>query len=70
MRVSSSSSVPSSVMDDVPVDDQIDVELMSKDLDEQRLEGSQAVQMIEAAGIGINMPLSSGPIGRRINIKI
>ena len=64
------STPPSISMDDVPVEAQIDAELMAKDLGEQRLEGQEAVKMIEAAAAGVNRPLTSGPIGRRINIAV
>ena len=57
-------------LDKLPIEDQIDAELMSKELDQQRIEGSAAVKMIESTQVGVNMPLNEGPIGRRINIRV
>ena len=71
MRINSSTAyTPDINTDDIPVEDQIDVELMSKDLDAMRAEGAGVVRLIEAADVGVNMPLKEGPIGRRINIRI
>ena len=67
MKIGSNS--PSS-LDKLPVEDQIDAELMSRDLDQQRIEGSAAVKMIESSQIGVNMPLKEGPVGRKINIRV
>jgi hypothetical protein len=57
-------------LDKLPVEAQIDAELMGKELDQQRIKGSAAVQMIESAQVAVNIPLNYGPVGRRINIRV
>lgn len=63
-------SYPQPNLDQIPVEAQIEVELMSKELDQQKLDGAMSVKLIDSATAGINMPLSEGPVGRLINIRI
>ena len=57
-------------LEKLPVEAQIDAELMSKELDQQKIEGSAAIKMIESAQPGVNTPLKDGPVGRKINIRV
>ncbi|MEI6398234.1 MAG: hypothetical protein WCO71_05640 [Pseudomonadota bacterium] len=57
-------------LEKLPVEAQIDAELMSKELDQQKIEGSAAIKMIESAQALVNTPLKDGPVGRKINIRV
>jgi hypothetical protein len=57
-------------LENLPVDTQIDAELMSKEMEQQKIEAEASARLVEAAAVGINMPLREGPVGRRINIRI
>jgi hypothetical protein len=67
MRIASKSLTS---LDNLPVEAQIDAELLSKELDQQKIEGSAAVKMIQSAQAAVNIPLKEGPVGRRINIGV
>ena len=50
----------------------VGVAIEKKAQDQMKQEGKAAVDLIEQAGevVGENRPLSEGPVGRTINIKI
>lgn len=67
MRISSCTSLES-----LPVEAQIDGELMRIEQDQIKADGNTTVDLIESAAPQrfVNRPLTSGPIGRRINIGV
>ena len=67
MRIASNS--PPS-LEHLPIEAQIDAELMVKELDQQKIEGSAAIKMIESSQVAVNIPLKEGPVGRKINIRV
>jgi hypothetical protein len=67
MRIGSSS--PAN-LEQLPAEAQIDAELMAKAAEQNRIEGDAAVRLIESATAGVNVPLTEGSVGRRINIRI
>jgi hypothetical protein len=54
----------------LPVETQIEGELMNKELKQQKAEGEATVKMIESAAEATNRPLTEGPVGRRINVAV
>lgn len=63
-------SYPQPSLEHIPVEAQIEAELMSQELDQLKADGAMNVKLIDSATAGINMPLSEGPVGRLINIRI
>jgi hypothetical protein len=70
MRISSSMRAPD--LSNLPVDAQIDAELMAKEKQQLETDGAMTVQMIDSAMVTAtpfeNKPLNFGHVGRRINI--
>ena len=63
------SSAPMPVESDGELDE-LDIELLKKGQDQIKADGKTALALIDSANIGVNRPLSEGPVGRNINIKI
>ncbi len=55
---------------DLAVEDAIDGELLAQSHNQMKAEGAAALSLIDGASdIGVNKPLSWGPVGRTINVK-
>lgn len=67
MRISSQNTPR---LDNLPIENQIEAQLMVREQNQQKIEGEAALQLIDSAGAGVNNPLTEGPVGRRINIRI
>ncbi len=51
------------------LDNEIAGALLEKDQNQAKAEGNAALTLIDSAA-GVNRPLSEGPVGRLINLKI
>ena len=65
MRVNSCSNLPAEA-----VAAQVEVAIEKQGLDQIKDQGEAVVKMIDNSAPGVNRPLSEGPVGRMINIKI
>jgi hypothetical protein len=73
MRISSS--MPAADLSTLPVEDQIDAEILRKEKEQLEVDGSMTVRLIESAAASLpgqleNKPLNFGSVGRRINIAV
>lgn len=57
-------------LEQLPAEVQIEAALMEKTAEQNRIEGSAALKLIENATAGVNRPLTEGSVGRQINIRI
>lgn len=57
-------------LEEASVDDAIDGELLKQSQNQMKAEGAAALSLIDGASdLGVNKPLSWGPVGRIINVK-
>lgn len=70
MRISSATprALPE-VSSDARLDAELDVALLEKAQSQLKVDGAAAIKMIDDAK-PVNRPLSEGPVGRLINIKV